>query len=226
MRETMQQVYLDAKANGKIDCPREDVLAFSWVEPGVVHFNTTRVVMKSGVSGAELSEAEIIGRRQLRQIVELMRENVPIFCDAEIKSIAHHIGIRETRRIKGIKRSVRDDFVNRVKYDDAIARVSYPIDIHSPTGEGTELVYMPTGDWYEIPYGCVVAADVDNLTVGGRPVSSDHAIHSSFRVMPPACSIGQAAGMGAAMAVAAGVSPRELDGVEVRRHLKAQGAWL
>ncbi|MFH1570069.1 MAG: FAD-dependent oxidoreductase, partial [Gemmatimonadota bacterium] len=72
----------------------------------------------------------------------------------------------------------------------------------------------------------VVAADRDNLLVGGRPISVDHAIHSSMRVMPPACTVGQAAGLGAAMAVERGCAPGELDGTEVRQVLVEMGAPL
>ena len=85
---------------------------------------------------------------------------------------------------------------------------------------------MAEGDWYEIPYGCVVARDVGNLLIGGRPISVDHAIHSSMRVMPPACTVGQAAGLGAALAAQRGVKPGDVDGVEVRRMLVEQGARL
>ena len=85
---------------------------------------------------------------------------------------------------------------------------------------------MPEGEFYEIPYGCIVPKDVDNLTVAGRPISVDHAIHSSMRVMPPAVSVGQAAGMAAAMAAKRGVTPAALDGREVRAALRQAGANL
>ena len=116
--------------------------------------------------------------------------------------------------------------MRRAKFPDAIARCNYPIDIHSTTGSGTELVHIPRGEYYEIPYGCIVPKDVSNLTIGSRCVSADHAAHSSMRVMPPVCSVGQAAGMAAALAVKKGVGQARLDGVEVRESLKAQGAWL
>jgi hypothetical protein len=40
------------------------------------------------------------------------------------------------------------------------------------------------------------------------------------------CSIGQAAGMGAALAVKNGVYPSEIDGKEVRKELIKRGAYL
>lgn len=72
----------------------------------------------------------------------------------------------------------------------------------------------------------MVARDIDNLTVGGRPISVDHAVHSSMRVMPPACTVGQAAGMAAALSAQRGCRPADLDGVEVRTRLREQGACL
>ena len=88
------------------------------------------------------------------------------------------------------------------------------------------LEHIGEGGFYEIPYGCVVAADCDNLTIGGRPISADAAIHSSFRIMPTAVSIGQAAGLAAALAVKNNTIPRQLDGKLVRAELKKAGANL
>ena len=45
-----------------------------------------------------------------------------------------------------------------------------------------------------------------------------------MRVMPPVCSIGQAAGMAAAMAVEKNCAPEALEGVEVRKALREFGA--
>lgn len=225
-RTEINRRYEAAKARGEIHCLREDVLLFSYYDDDIIHFNTTRVVMKDGTNGTQLSDAEIEARQQLREYLAWLRREVPGFENAQIHSLAHHIGVRETRRITGIDHITRDAFTRRAKFPDAIARVRYPIDIHNPLGAGTELDYLPEGEYYEIPYGCIVPRDCDNLTVGGRPISVDHAIHSSMRVMPPACTIGQAAGMAAAMATATGIRPAELSGVDVRQRLIEQGAYL
>jgi hypothetical protein len=162
----------------------------------------------------------------MREYLRFFRAHVPGFEQCRIHSLGHHIGVRETRRIKGIRFIEREVFSNAVKFDDGICRCRYGIDIHNPDGAGTEREHMPKDDYFEIPYGCVVAKDVDNLTIGGRPISVDHAIHSSIRVMPPACTVGQAAGMAAAMAAKRGCRPADLDGAEVRSLLRAQGASL
>jgi len=220
------ELYLAARQRGEIDCPREDVLMFRWLSDDVVHFNTTRVIHKSGTSGRQLADAEIEGRRQLRQYLEFFRSHVSGFEKAWVYSVAHHIGVRETRRVRGLAHVTRDDFVAAAKFPDAIARVRYNIDIHNPDGGGTEHLRLPAEQWYEIPYGCIVAKDVANLLIGGRPISVDHAVHSSMRVMPSACSVGQAAGVAAAMAARDGRRPADLDGTDVRKRLVEHGAYL
>lgn len=225
-KQDLQTKYKEAQESGAISCPRENVLTFDFYRDDIVHFNTIRVCGKLGCDGVALSEAELIARKQLREFLTFFRTRIPGFENAMIHSMGAHIGVRETRRIKGINTISRDAFTNRTKYDDAICRCNYGIDIHSPTGSGTELEYMPRSEYYEIPYGCVVPKDIDNLTVGGRPISVDVAIHSSMRVMPPACTVGQAAGLAAARAALSNKTLAELDGIEIRNALKGMGAYL
>ena len=224
--KNLSELYNQAKVAGKLDCPRENVLYFSYFDEDVIHFNTTRVIRKSGVDGLELSEAELEGHRQFKEFFRWLRSEVPGFENAQIRSIASHIGVRESRRILGLHYLRREDFRNRAKFADAIARCNYPIDIHNPDGTGTEHEFIPSSDYYEIPYGCIIPRGISNLAVGGRPISVDHAVHASSRVMPPACSVGQAAGVAAALSSASGVTLPELDGKLVRAKLVEMGAFL
>lgn len=225
-REAVNRLYDAARERGEIDCLRENVLFFPWYDDDVVHFNTTRVIHKSATSGQELSEAEIIARRQIRQFVRFLRAEVPGFEKARLHSIAQTVGIRESRRVLGLAYVTKDDYVACRKFDDSIARVHYAVDIHNPDGTGTERIRLPEDEWYEIPFGSVVARDKNNLLIGGRPISVDHAVHSSMRVMPPACTVGQAAGLGAALCARESVTSHELDGRRIHQLLKDGGAPL
>lgn len=224
-RRALTAIYVEAKKKGEVDCPRDDILVFDCFEDGVLHFNTTRVNGFSGISGMDLAKAEIEGRRQMRQIINLLKTRCPACQNARIRSMGAVIGVRETRRIKGRAYLTRDAYIERKKYPDAIARCGYPIDIHIP-GSSDGAPPLPRGEWYEIPYGCIVANDLDNLLLGGRLISSDHAINGSLRVMPPTCTIGQAAGMAAAMSINENLPPFELNGEDVRKALAEFGAHL
>jgi hypothetical protein len=222
----IQAIYSRARESGRTCNPRENVLTFRGVDDDVVHFNSTRVVKHSAIDGAALSRAEVLARKQLRELVDLLRSEVPIFRHAHIHSIATQIGIRESRRLQGRATVVLDDYKNGRTWSDGIARVTYPVDIHNPLGTGTLFVDCPKGSWYEIPYRALLPKELDNLAVACRAISVDHAVHSSVRVMPPVCSIGQAAGCAAAMAQRLGLELAAVDGVAVKRQLIADGRNL
>jgi glycine/D-amino acid oxidase-like deaminating enzyme len=225
-RAVINERYLAAVARGDIRCTRENVLFFNYIDEDVIHFNTTRVIKKSGVDARELSQAEIEGRRQVREFLRFLRAEIPGFENSRIHSMAHHIGVRESRRILGEVFQTADDFTNCAKYPDGIAKVRYQIDIHNPSGSGTTLVQMPPDEWYELRYGTLIPKGSRNLLMGCRAISVDHALHSSMRIMPPVCSLGQAAGVAAAVCAKRGCAPVELDGAEVRKLLAEAGARL
>ncbi|NQU42986.1 FAD-dependent oxidoreductase, partial [bacterium] len=176
--------------------------------------------------GQDLSAAEIEARHQMRQIVDLLTSEIPFFRGATLYSIAPQIGVRESRRILGREYVTLDDYRVGRRYPDAIECVNYNVDIHSPDGSGTLHIRLPKTAWYEIPFGCLVPRDVDNLLIASRCISVDHAVHSSVRIMAPVCSLGQAAGTAAALAVRHGIDPVDLDRADLLRRLRSQGRYL
>ena len=116
-----------------------------------------------------------------------------------------------------------EDFDTAKKYPDAVARASYCIDIHNPTGTGTYIKQIAPNDYYEISYRAIVPENSVNLLMGCRAISVDHVLHSSSRVMPPVCAVGEAAGTAAAMAIKSDISPALLDGKLVNAKLIETG---
>jgi len=223
-REELNEAYRRAKERGEITCPREDVQWFFTVHRGVIHFNTTRVLGVDGTRAEDLTRAEIEGRRQMFELVEWLRRTFPAFRNAYIVRSGPQIGVRETRRVLGEYVLTEEDILSARKFPDAICRSAYPIDIHNPAGEGTILKYPPPGDYYEIPYRCIVPLKVDNLLIGSRCISATHEAHSAVRIIPTVMAIGQAAGTAAALCVKLGVRPRDLDYNVLREALRRQGA--
>jgi hypothetical protein len=137
-----------------------------------------------------------------------------------------NVGVRETRRIVGEYQLTAEDVLGARKFDDAIARGAYPVDIHNPAGSGTILKRLPPGEAYDIPLRCLLPKHTDRLIVAGRCISGTHEAHSSYRVMPIVMATGQAAGVCAALAAKFGVTPRTIDVGDVQRELLRQGASL
>ena len=192
-------LYKEYREKGIIKNPREDILVFKYPISNIMHFNTTRIVGKNPVSVEDVSESEMTAREQMLEMVNFLKKNVAGFEKAELIESAYEIGIRESRRIVGHYTITADDIVGTVKHDDRIARGTYEIDIHNPAGTGTYHRGIPENDYYTIPYRALLPVGADNLIVGGRPISSTHEAHSSFRVMPIASCIGEAAGVAAAL---------------------------
>jgi hypothetical protein len=134
--------------------------------------------------------------------------------------------VRETRRIRGDYRLTDKDVLAARKFDDVVARSTYPIDVHNPAGTGTILKRLPPGEAYDIPLRCLLPQGLDNVLTAGRCISGSAEAHSSYRVMPVCMAVGQAAGACAALAALKDTKPRQLALADVQRELLRQGANL
>ncbi len=215
-----------ATAAGELQLMREDLLFFATPHEREVSVNSTRVTRVLGTDVWDLSYAEWQSRKQMRQITAFFRRYVPGFEKAYAVQSGVQVGVRETRRITGDYQLTADDVLQARKFVDVIARCSYPLDIHNPEGTGTLLQRLPPGESYDIPLRCLLPQSVEGLIVAGRCISGTHEAHSSYRVMPVAMALGQAAGACAALAAKAGKFPRNVPFVEVQAELLRQGADL
>ncbi len=222
-RQEITARYLAAKERGEIVCPRENVLLFHTTQPGVVHFNTTRIVKKDATDSWQLTEAEVEARRQVWQLTAFLKKEIPGCENAYLQMTAPQIGVRESRRVIGDYVMTADDCLQARKFADAIARGSYSVDIHNPAGTGTVIKRIPAGEWYEIPYRCLTPQAVQNLLIGSRCISATHEAHSAIRVIPIVVAIGQAAGAAAGMCCRQGMAPRAVDVRALQEELIRQG---
>lgn len=215
-----------ATAAGHLDLPREDILFFGTTHDHEVAVNSTRVTGLLGIDPWDLTVAEAVSRRQARQISEFLCRYVPGFNAAYMAQSGVAVGVRETRRIAGDYQLTADDVLTARKFDDVIARGTYPVDIHNPEGKGTVLEAVPPGDAYDIPLRCLLPQQLDRVLVAGRCISGTHEAHSSYRVTPTAMATGQAAGVCAALAAARCCAAREVPVRDVQAELVRQGADL
>lgn len=189
--------------------PRESLLFFFTPRAGEVSVNTSRVTHVDATNPFEMTWAEQEGRRQVSMLMHFLRSSIPGFAHAYLVATPTQIGIRESRRVVGDYVLADQDVLEGRRQPDAIGRCGYPIDIHNPAGTGTGhgTTEQPV---YDIPYRSLIARDKENLLVAGRCLSAEHAAHSSVRITPGCFATGQAAGVGAALAVRLGVQPRHV----------------
>ncbi len=223
---TLNQKYKELQQNGEIKNPREDILVFYGIGEGVVHFNTTRVVKLDPTNPFDRSRAELIARRQVYEMELFLKKHSKAFEKSSLISIASEIGVRESRKLKGVYILTVHDLKNLTYFDDAIALGNYDIDIHNPAGSGTSHYYFKGEERYSIPYRSLLPKEYDNLLVAGRCLSATHEAQASVRIMPICATLGEAAGTAAALAYKTKASAHTLDTNLLRETLIKNGAIL
>lgn len=190
---------------------------------GVINVNCVNVGGVDPLSPADLTYAHVQAFDVAWQLVDFFRRYVPGCEECYLVSSASYVGVRESRRVVGEYLLTARDVLGAAGFEDGIARGFYPVDIHGADNTG-DAAGAHLRAPYEIPYRCLVPKGVEGLLVAGRPISADHVAHGSLRVMGTTMALGEAAGTAAALCHQRGVSPRQLDGREVRAQLERAGA--
>jgi hypothetical protein len=178
----------------------------------------------SGLNADDISRATISARREIFDQILALKALGGIWKNIKIVSIAAQIGVREGRRIMGRYKLTVQDLVNGTKHEDGICRVTFPVDVHAldpnkGKSYGTQGVFAQP---YDIPLRALIAKDVDGLMMAGRCISGDFFAHASYRVTGNAATMGEAAGVAAALAALSDLMPHEVPAEQVIARLNIQ----
>ena len=215
-----------AKQEGRIHIQREDVLLFETNEPGEFIVNTTRIRDCDPNDPYSLSLAEIEGRKQCQELEKFMKSDLEGFQNIHMISTGPSIGVRESRQIKGYYQFTSEDILLAKIFDDVIAHSAYPIDVHSPDGEGTYHQRLQDGKYYSIPYRIVINPVIHNLLVTGRCVSATFEAQAAIRTTPTVGAIGHSVGIAAALSARYNQYPDEINVHLIQKELLKQNAYL
>ena len=214
----------DGHAEGLLSLVRTEMHLAGWPRRGEAVVNVTRV--PAGHPDSDWAAGAFVAlSRQVLELARWFRLTVPGCGNAYIAAVADRIGVRESRRIVGEYTLTRGDVLAAARFDDAVARAAFPIDIHAadqPTLSHTEQFSQA----YDIPYRCLVAAGVDNVLVAGRCISTTQEANGSARITATCFATGEAAGLAAALVARTGSAARNLDYAHLRQHLRSRGALL
>ncbi len=164
----------------------------------------------------DLTEAEIVGRKSVLETMKALRAKVPGFENAKIRNFSSSIGTRESRKIVGRAYLTKEHVTNEGRFEDTIGIFPEFIDGRC------YLIIPTTGRYYQIPYGCMVPQNIDNLLVAGRSIAGDEVAHCSYRNMPCCTLTGQAAGVAAALSIQNDTTTANIDVAKVQIELKKQ----
>ncbi len=194
---------------------------------GERNVNATQLNGADALSARGIYEAEVELRNQINKIVDFLQKYIPGYENCMIKTTADTLGVRETRRIIGEYIMTDEDVENGIKHEDAVVHNAwFLIDIHNPSGGGQAEGHSKMAQPYDIPYGCLVPLDVDNILTAGRCISGTHRAHASYRVMAICMATGEAAGVAAAVSIKNNAAPRNAYVKKIREELMNKGVDL
>jgi 2-polyprenyl-6-methoxyphenol hydroxylase-like FAD-dependent oxidoreductase len=169
---------------------RREGLSFIIPGRGIAAMNMTHI--ETPLDPFVMSAKTLEGKGQADRAVAFLRAEFPAaFGKARVRSYGFP-GIRQTRWIRGRQQLTVEDVVTGRRFEDAIARTAWPIELHD---SGNDHVWRPFGDdhMHYVPFGCLTPADADNVVAAGRCIDADNAALSSVRVMGPCIAMGAAA---------------------------------
>ena len=199
-------VLMEAAA-ARYDFPRRGAILRPQRNPREWRANVTQLRNSQGravdgTDAAQLSQAEVEGRRQIVEYMRFLRAEVPGFEHAEIAEIAAQVGVRETRRITGQYQLRGEDVLAGARFDDVIGLNAWPVEAH--VAGCIEWGFPRDSDnaFNHLPWRMLVPqSGPGNLLVAGRCAGMEHLGQSSARVSGGCFVMGQAAGTAAALRV-------------------------
>lgn len=216
----------EARENGDWTLDRVSIGIFRMPKKDEWCVNTSRIMGVDSTDNRSLTNAEIEGRKQVDEITRFFRKYVPGCADARIKATASHIGIRESRHIKGEYQLTADDLLNAKVPEDSVFIAANSVDVHGRFGPKSNEYVPINGKYYGVPYKSLVPVKIDGLLVAGRCLSADSTAAGAVRVMPPCMAMGQAAGTAAALSIKTQCEVRNIDIDKLKLILKEDKVYF
>jgi len=158
---------------------------------------------------ADLTAMELKHRRGTWGNVEKLRQK-PGNEQVYLAETAPQLGVRLSRLLDGVRKLTVQDIHSGAKFKDVI---------------GYSGAYANAPE-FQIPYGSLVPAKVENVLAAGRCISADFEVADITRLIPVCWVTGQAAGLAAALCIQDKCKPRNVSVTKLQNLLHQQGAYL
>jgi hypothetical protein len=145
-------------------------------------------------------------------LIDFLRTSLPEWSKLQLLAWPHSIGVRESRHLLGCYVMQETDILEAVKFSDAVARSSWPIELWRGH-KGADFKY-PNGV-ADIPLRALISQSHANLGMAGRCVSGSHEALGALRVLGTAMATGEAIGLTAALAADTNRSLTQVSATEV-----------
>lgn len=168
----------------------------------------------------DLTKASMDGRKFTADAIAAMKSQVPGFEHCQLRNFSMTLGVRDSRKINARHILTGNEVCHQGRFDDSVG-------IFPEFVDGYSILILPTtGRYFQIPYGCMVPDEVDNLLVAGRCVGGDMVANAATRNMMCCTVTGQAAGLAAAISIRHDQTTMNIDVSLIQQELRLQGARI
>jgi hypothetical protein len=193
-------------------------------QTGIAHI-ITGFVHFDGLEPRTTAQALLDGREMCFRVAEVYRRRLPGFARSFVAGVAVNLGVRFSRRIRGRALLTPANARPGSRCPDAVGRaVAYEHRKKHP-GQKAWSAQVMTNGTFDIPLGCLLPEKLDGLIMGaGRSASVSE--YWLLRVMVTTMTVGQGAGVAAAVAARRGLPVAAVQVREIQEELRCQGVRL
>ena len=214
--------------------PYEIFICTQLTEPDTFYVNTIRLVGIDGTDGRSVTEGMMRGREEIEKLVTILREHVPGFEGAHLKTVAPLLGVRETRRIVTDSMMTVSDLSEGKEFSDTVGFSMYGWDLPDPRKPSVQpfatddaskgyRYTVKKGLSTPVPYGVMVPRPIGNLICPGRAIGVERQVLGTVRVMAPCMAMGEASGIAARQVVKGDTRFSQVDVHQIRGRLREVG---
>ena len=214
--------------------PYEIFICTQLTEPDTFYVNTIRLVGIDGTDGRSVSEGMVRGREEAEKLFNILREHIPGFEKAQMKTVAPLLGVRETRRIVADSMMTVEDLSRGEEFADTIGFSMYGWDLPDVKKPSVQPFANDSRKGYKykvkkglstpLPFKVMIPKPIGNLICPGRAVCVERQVLGPVRVMAPCMAMGEAAGVAAREVVGEGISFGQVEIGRLRERLRQLGA--
>ena len=222
----------ELKRKGEWPFPYDIFISVKGLAEDEVMINTMRLTEIDGTRAESRTKGYVRGRREAYQLLDVFRKHFPGFKNAQMKSIAPMLGVRETRRLDGAFKLTVEDLRKGTEFADTIGFSMYGWDLPDPKKPSVQPMVDETGGKFvnkakkqlvtPIPYRVMVPRGCRNLLCPGRSISVERDVLGPLRVMAPCMAMGEACGV-AARQISGGIANDAIDIEALKAELRKRG---
>ena len=169
------------------------------------------------------SALEQSGRASLLRAWRFLRKQKGLE-NLQMNIAAFECGVRESAVIRGLYTITAEDYINAVKFSDAVCNAFYPIDLHDADGVAPKR--LPDGAVPQVPLRALIPQGSRFMLAAGRIISADRFANSALRVQASSMATAQAAAAAGCISLQDSAAVQDVDLAKVRALLLKHNAIL